>query len=89
MLAAMLPLAVVLFYNRYSLYQSRQQETRDDVARAGQLVSLEMQRIFSGMENVLVTLSSAPSVQRMDPENCVALLANTAAGSGRGVLGYH
>jgi two-component sensor histidine kinase len=79
MLAAMLPLIAVLFYNLHILHVARQREVREEAFRSGELVALEIQRIFSGMENVLSTVAAAPSVQEFDATRCGAFLANTTA----------
>lgn len=75
MFAAMLPLVLVLFYNLYALQSSKEQEAHAEVFRSGQLVALEFERIIAGMQNVLVTISAAPSVQALDTEKCGAFLA--------------
>jgi two-component sensor histidine kinase len=78
MFAAMLPLVFVLFFNLYWLQSSKEREAHAEAFRAGQLVALEFRRILTGMENVLGTMASSPSVQQFDTERCVAFLASAA-----------
>jgi C4-dicarboxylate-specific signal transduction histidine kinase len=75
MLAAMIPLLAAFSYVLISLKVTREREATDEAFRNGQLAALEIQRIVSGFESVLITLSSAPSIRRMDPANCSALLS--------------
>ncbi|MBW6426094.1 hypothetical protein KX729_32540 [Rhizobium sp. XQZ8] len=77
-LAATIPMMVAFAYILFSLKVAREQEAADQVFRNGQLASLEIQRIVSGFENVLMTLSSAPAVRNFDPVECASLLRSTS-----------
>jgi two-component sensor histidine kinase len=78
-LAALLPAAIVLFYNLYSLRLAKETEIRDEAVRAGQFGALEIQRIISGAENVLIALSAMPVIQQRDEAGCQAYLARVTA----------
>ena len=78
MFAAMFPLVAVLFYNLYALHNNRETEIREEAFQSGQLVALEMQRILSGMENILLAVAAAPSVQEFRADRCGLFLANIA-----------
>jgi two-component sensor histidine kinase len=73
-LVALIPAAIVLFYNLYSIQVAKEEEVHDEALRAAQLGALEMQRIVSGAENVLIALSAAPVIQRQDDGGCQAYL---------------
>lgn len=77
--AAMAPLVIVLFYNLYLLHASRERQAHDEVARTGQLIGLELQRVITGLGNVLLTLSSAPVVQNIDLAYCSQFLGRVTA----------
>lgn len=77
--AAMAPLVIVLFYNLYLLHASRERQAHDEVARTGQLIGLELQRVITGLGNVLLTLSSAPVVQKIDLAHCSQFLGRVTA----------
>lgn len=67
---ALAPAAIILFYNVFAGRQARERELHAEALRLGQLASLEMQRVISGLENVLVAVAAVPAVQRFDTENC-------------------
>jgi two-component sensor histidine kinase len=77
-MTAVLPLTVVLFYNLYSLYDSRREEVHAQAFRQSQLIALEIARVVSGMENVLLTVASAPAVKDFEIDRCNAFLSKTA-----------
>lgn len=77
MFAAMFPVVAVLFYNLWALQSAREKEIHDRVFQTGQLTALEIQRILSGMESILYTVSSAASVQEFNADRCAAFLSNT------------
>lgn len=72
--AAMAPLVLALFYSLYVLHTSREREAHQEAMRVAELLALEMQRIVSGVGNVLVTASTAPVVRKGSPEDCAAFL---------------
>ena len=78
-LVALIPVAIVLFYNLYSIRVAKEAEVHLEALRAGQLASLEIQRIVSGAENVLIALSAAPVIQRQDAAGCQKYLARVGA----------
>jgi two-component sensor histidine kinase len=79
MLAAMIPLLAAFAYVLISLKVVREREATDEAFRNGQLAALEIQRIISGFESVLITLSSAPSIRTFDPVNCASLLSSAGS----------
>lgn len=78
-LAAIMPAAIVLFYNLYSLRLAKESEIRDEAVRAGQFGALEIQRIVSGAENILIALSAMPVIQQRDENGCEAYLPRVTA----------
>lgn len=78
-LVALLPAAIVLFYNLYSIRQAKETEIRDEAVRAGQFGALELQRIVSGAENVLIALAASPAIQQFNGSDCTAYLRRVAA----------
>lgn len=84
MFAAMAPVVGVLFYNLYALHDAREREIKNQAFQAGQLAALEMQRILGGMEGILNTISSAPSILEFQEARCDAFLS-TAVGRIPGV----
>ncbi|MDB5523447.1 MAG: hypothetical protein JWM58_1210 [Rhizobium sp.] len=76
---ALFPVAIVLFYNLYSIRLDKDAEIHLEALHAGQLASLEMQRIISGAENVLIALSAAAVVQEQDAAGCQEYLARVGA----------
>jgi len=67
---ALAPAAVMLFYNVAATRSDKQRELRVQALRSGELAALEMRRIISGLQNVLVALSAAPVVQRFEAPEC-------------------
>lgn len=76
--AAMTPLLIALIYILLSLRSTRETEINHQVFQDGKLATLEIQRIVTGFESVLVTLSAAPAVQKLDSEACITLLSETS-----------
>ncbi len=74
----MAPAALILFYNVAATRSEKQLELHAEALRAGELAALEMRRIVTGLENVLMTISSAPVVQRFDGLECSAFLARVS-----------
>ncbi len=77
MFAAMTPLLIALVYILVSLTATRNKEVTDQAFQDGRLATLEIQRILTGFESVLVTLSSAPAVRQLETDRCALLLAET------------
>jgi two-component sensor histidine kinase len=75
-LAALIPAAIVQFYNLHAIRSAKESEVHEQALRAGQLAALEMQRIVSGAENVLIALSTAPPLQNVDAAGCQAYLVH-------------
>jgi two-component sensor histidine kinase len=75
MLTAMVPLAAILFYNLYSLRDSKEREVHAEAFRIGQQAALEMQRIIGGVQDTLVAVSSAQVVQGFDAQLCNEYMA--------------
>ncbi|WP_312858746.1 sensor histidine kinase [Rhizobium sp. G21] len=66
------------FYNLYILYDSRREEVHAQAFRQSQLIALEIARVVSGMESVLLTVASAPAVKDFEIDRCNAFLSQTA-----------
>jgi two-component sensor histidine kinase len=75
---ALAPAAVILFYNVASTRIDKQRELHAEALRSGQLAGLELSRIVTGLENVLMAVSSAPVVQRLDAPECSAFLTRVS-----------
>jgi two-component sensor histidine kinase len=75
---ALVPAAVILLYNVGATRAEKQRELHVEALRSGELAALEMRRIVTGLENVLMALSAAPVVQRFDAPECNAYLARVA-----------
>jgi len=67
---ALLPATVVLSYNLYSIRVRTEDSVRDEALRLGQLGSLELQRIVSGAENVMIAFSAEPAIYDGDMPDC-------------------
>lgn len=79
-LLALLPAFGVILYHIIALYQDRQRDAYAIAARYGQMTSLEMQRIVSGVEGVLHVLAHAPIVRNFQRDPCNQLLREVADG---------
>ncbi|MCM2474361.1 hypothetical protein HGO38_12835 [Rhizobium sp. CG5] len=77
---ALAPAAIILFYNVFTGRQARERELHGEALRLGQLASLEMQRVVSGLENVLVAVAAVPAVQRFDTDACNAYVERVSEG---------
>jgi two-component sensor histidine kinase len=75
---ALAPAAVILLYNVAATRAEKQRELHVEALRSGELAALEMRRIVTGLENVLMALSAAPVVQRLDGPECSAFIARVA-----------
>jgi two-component sensor histidine kinase len=77
-LAAMLPLVAILFWNLYSIREAKERDVHAEAFRVGQLAALEMQRLLDGFENTLSAISVAPAVQSIDPVTCNQYVARVS-----------
>jgi hypothetical protein len=68
----------MLFYNIAATRIDKQRELHVEALRSGELAALEMRRIVTGLENVLMALSAAPVVQRFDGPECRTYLARVS-----------
>jgi len=75
---ALAPAAVILFYNIAATRSEKQRELHVEALRSGELAALEMRRIVTGLENVLLALAAAPVVQRFDARECTGFLARVS-----------
>ena len=60
----------ILFFNVASTRTTREHEILTEALRSGELASLEMTRIISGLQNVMATLAAAPVIQGFDADGC-------------------
>jgi len=77
--AALLPVSGVLFWNLQVLRTTEEREVQEAAFTMGQLAALEFQRTLSGFENLLFSVTAAPSVSERDPDKCSVYLARLAA----------
>ncbi|MDQ0321121.1 two-component sensor histidine kinase [Pararhizobium capsulatum DSM 1112] len=75
MLMCIVPLAAILFYNLYALWQSQERSVHDEAYRLGQVASLEMARIMGGVEDTLLAVAAAPIVRDFQADACNAYMA--------------
>ena len=69
------PAALILLYNVAMMRSDKEREIHAEALRIAQLASLEISRIVSGAENVLVTISTTPSIQELRQPECSEYLA--------------
>lgn len=74
-LVTLAPLATLLFNNIYVTRQTAWQTMHETARRTGSLHSLELVQVVTGIESVLNTVSSSPSVRRKDGVVCDAFLS--------------
>ena len=75
---ALIPAAAVIAYYIVALHQERLGEAHEIALRYGELAALEMERIVSGAEGVLTTVSQAQAVREFDSEPCRAYVGKVA-----------
>ncbi|WP_173931865.1 sensor histidine kinase [Chelativorans sp. Marseille-P2723] len=76
---AMLPaVAVVIFYIA-SLHQQKEREVHTLALQQAQMVSLEMERIISGAEGLLLSLKLSSTIQEFESQDCERYLAAVQA----------
>lgn len=71
---ALLPAAAITVYHTVATRLAREQELHKEAAQAGKLASLELRRIVDGLEQILFTVASAPSVQDIGNANCTGYI---------------
>ncbi len=71
---AVLPITVVLLYNLFSLRLAQEREVHAEASRISELISLEVDQIISGTENMLRAVAAAPVVRRGDGVECTEFL---------------
>ncbi|WP_431298848.1 HWE histidine kinase domain-containing protein [Tabrizicola sp. BL-A-41-H6] len=78
-LVTLAPLATLVFFNIYVTRQTAWQTMHETARRTGSLHSLELVQVVTGIESVLNTVASSPSVRRKDRAVCETFLS-TAIG---------
>src|SRR6478736_5708095 len=71
-LLALMPTLAVIGYNEFKLRNSRTQEVHEQALRSGMLAASELERIFEGIENLLVAIGRMPQIQALDTQSCMA-----------------
>ncbi|MES2550749.1 MAG: HWE histidine kinase domain-containing protein [Pseudomonadota bacterium] len=74
---ALLPAVAIAIANIITIQRDRITELHGDAMRTAELVSLEVEQTFAGLESVLRTLAAAPVVRNANGPACSALLADT------------
>ncbi|QLF71909.1 HAMP domain-containing protein (plasmid) [Peteryoungia desertarenae] len=69
------PAALILFHNVATMRSEKEREIHAEALRIAQLASLEISRIVSGAENVLVTISATSAIQDLQQPYCNEYLA--------------
>lgn len=69
---ALLPAIAIVISNVLSLYESRTREVEAQALKNAELVHLEMERIVSGAENVLIVVANSLVVRRHDVADCAS-----------------
>jgi PAS domain S-box-containing protein len=75
-LVALLPAIAVQVYNEFALRSDREREVHLQSLENAQLAASELDRIFVGIENLLIAVAKEPSVQALDTARCVPYLAS-------------
>ncbi len=75
---AIIPAIAAFAYYISAVYATREQEVGDLALRTSQLAVLEMERITSGAESVLRTLSFSPALAGADAQTCSTYLRAVA-----------
>lgn len=71
---ALLPSLLIVSVGAIQLKRAAEAALHQKSLRSAELMSLELDRIVSGAENILLTISAAPAVQRGDLEQCSSVL---------------
>lgn len=71
---ALAPAIFLLGYNEFIARAARTKEVQQSALRIGEQASLEMQRVVSGAEAVLLTVARAPSVRSFSTDLCVPFI---------------
>ena len=74
-LLALMPTLAVIGYNEVKLGNSRTQEVHEQALRSGLLAASELERIFEGIENLLVAIGQMPQIQSLDTQSCQSYFA--------------
>lgn len=74
---ALLPAVAIAISNFITIQRDRMVGLHRDAMRTAELVSLEVEQTFAGLESVLRTLAAAPVVRNANGPACSALLADT------------
>lgn len=69
-LISVLPALVIWTYTEVSLRRAREAEVNDLVIRQAQLASSELQRIFDGINSLLLAVDETPSIRSFDTPVC-------------------
>lgn len=72
---ALVPAVAIAIASLLTIQRDRTADLHDDALRTAELVSLEVEQTFAGLEGVLRTLAAAPVVRNSDTADCSALLA--------------
>jgi two-component sensor histidine kinase len=78
-LVSLAPALFLLVYNVTVIRKERSVEVHNSALRLGEQSSLELQRVISGAEAVLLSLARAPSIRSFDAELCVPYVKDLVA----------
>ena len=74
-LVALVPVICVQILTEIDARRYRQQEVSAQALDSANLASSEIDRILSGVQNLLVAVSKEPSIRELQPSACVPYLA--------------
>lgn len=74
---ALVPAVAIAIASLLTIQRDRTADLHGDALRTAELVSLEVEQTFAGVESVLRTLAAAPVVRNGDSTACSTLLADT------------
>lgn len=74
---ALVPAVAIAITSLLTIQRDRTADLHGDALRTAELVSLEVEQTFAGVESVLRTLAAAPVVRNRDSAACSTLLAET------------
>ncbi len=73
-LISVLPAIVMWTYTEVSLRRAREAEVNDIVIRQARVAGSEIERIFDGIESLLIAVDEAPSIRTFSTPSCSAYL---------------
>jgi PAS domain S-box-containing protein len=73
---ALVPAFAIQAYDEYTLRRDREAEVHRNALEQAKLAAVDLDRIFIGVQNLLVAVSKEPNVRAFNTDDCVAYLAS-------------